>query len=588
MKYFLSSIALLFLLHGAMAQQDYASRFFLGKQYLEEGNKNLAMEILLPIANNDPDNEFKEQAGYLYSVASIQDSLFFQARQMLLQITTRYSNWNRIDEAQYLLLICYFHSEQPSLALEIAEKITEEKIKLESNNVKHFYLNSYDDMALLQQLYNQFPNDEIVAFRYAQLLEKNARSEDEIVLLESLVDVFGFNEELLNRNTSDKKVFKDAYNISVFLPFKYPTVKSKIQYEKNKFAYEYYFGLLQAVDTLKTLGINLNVRAFDTRGDTFVLKALLNQRVVTESDLIIGPLYPELSEIMLEYGKKNKIIVVNPFAQNESYLEENPYAFLFQTTLQHISRLQAQFALDSLLEDTAAHNIIVMDKTSIDTIMAAIIFNYLRISDRSVDTILVFDRIKPEQFLDIFGDSSHIEDFSNMFITSSNRVIIGRIISAVESGNSNVNILGQSRWLEYDNIDLSQLERRHVYFPFPEFVNFENPYYHKWRKSYTYDHLPDFYSETGFELMMQFGMALDKYGKYFQEGLKKQGYTKGFLFSGIDYSYGNFNAMAPIMRVREGKVVPISYSPKVNILSKELESVIPTKESETLLKEDSE
>lgn len=549
------------------AQQDYASRFFLGKSYLEKESYDLAMQILLPIANNDPENQYKEQAAYLYSVASMNDSLFFQARQMLLQITSRYSYWEGIDEARYLLSICYFHVNEPSLALNYASMIESENLILNSNNVKIYYLMKYDDLEVLRKLYDQFPNDEVLAYRFAQLLQQNAGNEEDMILLESLIDVFNFDPAGLNRSVPDQKVFKDSYNIAVYLPFKYPAVKSKIQYEKNKFAYEFYAGILQAADSLKKQGISLNIRPFDTRGDTSVLSQILNQNITREADLIIGPLYPDLSEMMLNFGLENQIIVVNPFTQNEEYIANNPYAYLFQPSFQQISRIQVQFALDSLLSDSASVNMLVMDKTATDTAMAAIVYNHLKAEGKTIDTIIVFDKTSPGQLLDLFGDSSHIVDFTNMFVTTTNREVIGRIISAVEAGNSQVKILGLSRWLEYDNIDLVQFERRHVYFPYPDYIDYNKKYYHRFRMQYDFEKMPDFYSETGFEIMMHFGLSLFKYGKYFQEGLKNENYRKGFIFSGIDYSLGNFNAMAPLMKVRDGKIAPVGYRPEVKLLN---------------------
>ena len=73
------SVILIIISFLSYSQQDYASRFFLGKSYLEKESYDLAMQILLPIANNDPENQYKEQAAYLYSIASMNDSLFFQA-----------------------------------------------------------------------------------------------------------------------------------------------------------------------------------------------------------------------------------------------------------------------------------------------------------------------------------------------------------------------------------------------------------------------------------------------------------------------------------------------------------------------------
>lgn len=563
---FIFHIVILLSASVSEAQNDYASRFFLGKQYLEEKSYSLAMEILKPIANDDQENEFREQAAYLYAAAAMKDSLFFQARQMLLQIVNRYSYWEGIDEARYMLGICYFHAQQPAMAFEYAAMISDAFLQSEMDKVKIFYLRNLSDTADLKALYSQFPEDNVLAYRYIQVLNENAQTDQDIALMESLIDVFGFSPEVFDRSTPDQTVIKDRYNVAVLLPFKYVDVHSKIQYDKNKFAYEFYAGLLQAADSLRKNGLNLNIRPFDTRGDTATLKILLKQRVLQESDLIIGPLYPDLSQMTMEYAKQNHIIAVNPFTQNEEYIEDNPYGYLYQPTNQHITRILTQFAIDSLLTDTldtTIMNMIVMDKTPVDTANAAIIYNHFRSNGFRIDTILVFDKTEPEQFLDIFGDSSHIEDFSNMFVTSNNKMIAGRVFSAVEAGNSQVNILGQSRWLEYDNIDLDQLERRHVYFVYADHIDFENPFYKAFSASYTYDKLPGFFPATGFELMMHFGNALHRFGKNFQQGLKSQGFQQGYLFTGIDYSNGNFNSHTPLFRVEEGKLQKIDYKPKV-------------------------
>jgi hypothetical protein len=127
-----------------------------------------------------------------------------------------------------------------------------------------------------------------------------------------------------------------------------------------------------------------------------------------------------------------------------------------------------------------------------------------------------------------------------------------------------MNILGHSQWLGYDNVDLDQMERRHVYFTHPDFINYHSPIYRKFYQDYDFDNMPSFYAKTGFELMNHFGRAILKYGKYFQENLESEGYSKGFLFSGVDYSKGHFNCFSPFMKVKQTNLKRINYKPVID------------------------
>lgn len=563
---FTISIIIVFIGLAAFAQQDNASKFFLGKKYVQEGRNNLAMEVLKPLADFDPKNEYREQAAYLYSVAAINDSLYFQARQILLQIITRYSNWKNIDEARYLIGICYFHAGDPVIALNHYSQIKDERLIRKSEDVKAYYLNSYSDMAILDSLNRLFPSDRAIAFRFAELLSEKGRTDKDLALLESIIDIFKFSPLQFNKSTPDQMVFKDVYNISVLLPFKYASVKSRVQYDKNKFAFEFYTGLLKAIDTLNKDSMRFSVNSFDTEGDTTRLKEILSKKILKESDLIIGPLYPDLSEMVFNYSKQNKIICINPFSRNEEVLLDNNYGYLFQNTYQQTSRLLTQFAIDSLFDDsdTLIQNVLIMDKTHLDSLNADVYCKYLKSKGFKIDTSIVLDIPNRAQFFELFNDTSELNTYDNMFITNSDRVISGRIISALEASGSEMKILGFAEWLDYDNVDLDQMERRHIYFTNPEYIDFDKSVFHWFYESYKFDRMPAFYSMTGFELMMHFGEALKEYGKYFQNGLKNQGFKNGYLYSGVDFSHGNFNAYAPFMKVENAKLLKINYIPEID------------------------
>ena len=61
---------------------------------------------------------------------------------------------------------------------------------------------------------------------------------------------------------------------------------------------EMYQGILIAADTLRTLGLNLNLHVFDIKNDTVELTRLIRKGSLAEMDLIIGPVYSSNLEIV--------------------------------------------------------------------------------------------------------------------------------------------------------------------------------------------------------------------------------------------------------------------------------------------------
>ncbi|NLA49471.1 MAG: LysM peptidoglycan-binding domain-containing protein, partial [Bacteroidales bacterium] len=148
-----------------------------------------------------------------------------------------------------------------------------------------------------------------------------------------------------------------TFNIAVLLPFylaenairmeidssKY--VKGKVTYRQVKkledWIYyrsagfvEMYQGILLAVDTLRSLGLNINLHAFDIKSDTIEVTRLINRGQLAGMHLIIGPVYSRNLAIVSEYARKTNIPVVSPVRlMNNSALVNNPLLFMANASL---------------------------------------------------------------------------------------------------------------------------------------------------------------------------------------------------------------------------------------------------------------
>ena len=89
---------------------------------------------------------------------------------------------------------------------------------------------------------------------------------------------------------------------------------------------EYYRGVLMACDSLKKMGISVDVHAWNTPDDGDIRTVLLDD-AATRCDLIIGPLYSKQMDVLSEFVKHYDIRLVIPFSINAPQLTTNRNIF---------------------------------------------------------------------------------------------------------------------------------------------------------------------------------------------------------------------------------------------------------------------
>lgn len=98
---------------------------------------------------------------------------------------------------------------------------------------------------------------------------------------------------------------------------------------------EMYQGILIAADTLRTLGLNINLHVYDIKGDTVELTRLIRSGSLAAMDLIIGPVYSSNLAIITDYAESLGIPVVSPVPLlNNSALTGNPDLFIANASLE--------------------------------------------------------------------------------------------------------------------------------------------------------------------------------------------------------------------------------------------------------------
>ncbi len=180
------------------------------------------------------------------------------------------------------------------------------------------------------------------------------------------------------------KELSGSINVAVLLPFYFSENARRIEIDssrmvKGKRIYkdikrpddwiypgsvdflEMYEGILLAADTLRSLGLEVNLSAYDIKSDTIDLEKLIESGKLKNMDLVIGPVYSHNLTRVSDYLKDTGIPVVSPVPlYNNSVLDGNPNLFMANPSLE-----VAQRALARKLSEYADNNFIFIHSDSL-------------------------------------------------------------------------------------------------------------------------------------------------------------------------------------------------------------------------------
>ena len=127
-------------------------------------------------------------------------------------------------------------------------------------------------------------------------------------------------------------------------------------YPRSKPFLDFYRGVLLGLDSMKNRGMTIDLKVFDTEKNIDTVQAILDSGLVSDRNLIIGPVYNSTIRLVSEYCKQNRIWLVSPLrSSSASFTKSNPYFF------QIIPDLETQIKkFSSLLGNYFEKNIVVL------------------------------------------------------------------------------------------------------------------------------------------------------------------------------------------------------------------------------------
>ncbi len=548
-KFILLTLLVVLISGLAMSQPvNYKTDYDAAKAQLDAGNFTASLGSFSKLLNSDPANPNTAYTSFFYAVSAYSLDQKEKARDMFLQITSKYSSWERVSEAYLWLTKISFELESPNMGLLYAEQVKgDASLQNSADEIKNSYLKQLDILTL-QSLLAEGNNDEFIAKLLASKIMELSYDERDNDYLYTLISEYNIDSMSLGL-TVPADVFKERYKVAVMLPLFIDRLWQSGVYIQKSLAVDIYEGIKLGLAEMDTT--RLEVQVFDTKKDADVTQQILNSGKLNDIDAIIGPLYPEPLALVANYANEQKLNFVNPVSTNSELVKHNPYGFLLRTGAASMGKIIAEFARENITNKACA---IYYGPRATDSLTA---YNYsvriradsfyVAIAQRSqtdkareiydslTSSVPVVDSValqrmwnekirvrvlpKKDSFL------LKIDSLGHIFIASDNKAIASEVMAAITSRGDTTQIIGVGNWFSTANASLDLMESLGVWLAMQEYENMLNPANLRLRDKYQslYNKKPGKYVYYGYYAMKFLGESLLEYGVYFQNGYKKSG-----------------------------------------------------------------
>jgi LysM repeat protein len=343
---------------------------------------------------------------------------------------------------------------------------------------------------------------------------------------------------------------KGSFNVALLLPFyfeenairtvidssttlkgktviKYLTRPDDWIYPESLDFIELFEGALIAADTLRSLGLNINLFVYDVKSDTGDVKKLIESGTLKDMDLIIGPVYSENLSIVASYANTFNIPVVSPVPlKSNAPLNNNPYLFKVNPSLDI-----AQSAIAERILNYPSSNFVFIHSDSLHIDPEVDLFKS-RIF-RSLTTKIPYEDIKFKEFI-FYSRSALDEDSINrlahalsdqtrnfVIIASEDPPVISECVANLKtlSKDFDINVMGYPVIRDLDNEDWKDYFDLGIEVFTPFWIDYNSKDIFSFNRSFREKFLTEpeegSYAWKGYDIMYYFLSGLAIHGKKF-------------------------------------------------------------------------
>jgi Receptor family ligand binding region len=525
-------------------QEDYKT----AKMQLNAGNYNAALTGFTRLLNADPANPISPYTSFFYGVAAYSLDQKEKARDMFLQITRKYTAWEKLPDTYLWLSKISFELSSPNQGLYYAQKVTGDTTTMKLvAELKYAYLTQLD-IPTLQLVLAEHEQEEIAARILAGKIAQLSYDERDNEYLYELVGKYHLDSAELGISIP-ANVFRDQYTVAVMLPLFTERLWQSGVYMQKSFVVDIYEGIRLALTELDTTRIKIKV--FDTKKDSLTTLNIIRSGRLNDVDAIIGPLYPQPLALVADYANKHKINFVNPVSTNSELIRHNPYAFLLRTGAESTGKIIAEYAKNKFEKKAFA---VYYGPRATDSLVA---FNYSVRMEADSFFVAIRQKTQTDKAREIFDSLTSavpvvdsvelqrmwneniqvrvlpkkdsfllkVDSLGHIFIASDNKAIASEVMAAITSRGDTTQLIGVGNWFSTANASLDLMESLDVWLAMQEFENILIPENLALRERYhlLYKKKPGKYVFYGYYGMKFLAESLLEYGVYFQHGYRETG-----------------------------------------------------------------
>jgi ABC-type branched-subunit amino acid transport system substrate-binding protein len=341
------------------------------------------------------------------------------------------------------------------------------------------------------------------------------------------------------------KKFSEA-KIALLIPFKLNQLNlktaTKSQVERADMAIDFYQGVKFGIDSAAALGLNFKLEVFDTQDDNSQLAVLLKNESLKNSNLVIGPVFPESVKYISSYAIANDLAIVSPLSASKPSDFDNPRLISVVNNInQHGVKIADYIA--SHFKSSDAIVVLINPKKSADEQFAGPIRNHFNLKYASFvvqeyTSAYAFETrmIKGKKYAIVICSSE------TGFVSPSIDKLFK--LKNLKTGGYDINLFGHPNWAK-QNYNIGQLQGLNTVISASYKVDYKSnsviSFIKKYRKQFSFE--PSEYSFKGFDIGFYFGRLLVKYGENYLDYLTKEKYKglhNSFEFE-FNQQYGYFN-----------------------------------------------
>lgn len=546
---------------------DYGKQYEAAKALVDESRYEAAAQILKPILKEEPGNEYALYSQYLYAYTLSQQGKYVEARDLLLQLKQKHTGWKEYTKVNWLLATAYANLKEYRKSVTLAQQLDATNDVLNAWKAEYYSLiQPLDTVVAIQK---SVPLDlklaEVLYLQVYQKLDVKYKT-----VAQRLEKEYGFKPPVKERKKFKNEI-KNRYHIALLFPFLWKDIDLSASQRNNQYVLDLYAGMQIAMDSLHRdkKAAQIELHAYDTEKDVTKVTQIVKYNEWKLVDVAIGPLFPEQYTAIKDMPEMQNKTLISPMSANSKYAE-NTGSFLYKASIESTVACLSNYASGNfMLRKNVVKDPGILPKKNVLILYGAAIKDSI-LAYQYQDSILkkgfIVKKIVKVDFnymnaLRVFAnDSLALLTYSHVVALSTDPIFAANFISLMEITQQQIPIYAYSDWLDNTQLSYKQMDKRGIYFIYPDYVRASSASYKHFHKAYIakYHVFPNAYVLQGYEMVTLLGAALREKGTdvslYFNE---KKFFSLGIL-GGYDYSNASYNKFVPIVTFKDLKLTLVN------------------------------